>query len=65
MSFIGGRSRRKSNRAGSMLRKAALPGLLTLALLSRGKKKRHGTRKGMRRKTARKAYMKKGGTRRR
>lgn len=65
MSFIGGRSRRKSKRAGSMLRRAALPGLLTLALLSRGKKKRHGTRKGMRRKTARKAYMKKGGTRHR
>ena len=65
MSFIGGRRRRKSKRAGSMLRRAALPGLLTLALLSRGKKKRHGTRKGMRRKTARKAYMKKGGTRRR
>ena len=53
-------------RGGNMLKKAMLPGLLTLALLSRGKKKRHGTKKGMRRKTARKAYMKKrGGTRRR
>ena len=65
MSLIGGRRRRsrKGKRAGSMLSRAALPGLLTLALLSRGKK-RHGTRKGMRRKTARRAY-KKGGTRRR
>jgi hypothetical protein len=57
MSLIGGR-RRKSRKAGSMLQRAALPGLLTLGLLS-SPKKRHGTRKGMRRKTARRAYMKK------
>lgn len=47
-----------------MLKKAAIPGLYLLALLNHGKKHR-GTRKGMSRKTARKAYMKKGGTRRR
>ena len=68
MSFIGGRRRKsrkgkKGKKAGSMLSRAALPGLLTLALLS-GSKKHRGTRKGMSRKTARKAY-KKGGTRRR
>ena len=51
-------------KAGSMLKKAAIPGLYLLALLNHGKKHR-GTRKGMSRKTARKAYMKKGGTRRR
>ncbi len=64
MSFIGGR-RRKSRKGGSMLQRAALPALFTLGLLS-NPKKRHGTRKGMQRKTARRAYMKRrGGTRRR
>ncbi len=59
-------TRKAGRRGGSMLKKAMLPGLLTLALLARGKKKRHGTKKGMRRKTARRAYMKKrGGTKRR
>ena len=52
-----GRSRNKSKKAGSMLHRAALPGLFTFALLNRGKKSRN-TRKGMARKTARKAYMK-------
>jgi hypothetical protein len=56
--------KRRTKKAGSMLKKAALPGLYLLALLNHGKKHR-GTRKGMSRKTARKAYMKKGGTRRR
>tara|TARA_Y100000389_G_C17466422_1_gene526070 strand:- start:2787 stop:2990 length:204 start_codon:yes stop_codon:yes gene_type:complete len=66
MTLGGGtrKNKRKAKKAGSMLSRAALPGLLTLALLSRGKK-RKGTRKGMSRKSARKAYMKKGGTRRR
>ena len=70
MSFIGGRRRkprksRKSRKAGSILKRAALPALLTLGLLA-NPKKRHGTRKGMRRKTARRAYMKRhSGTRRR
>ena len=65
MSLIGGSRRkskkagsmRKGKRAGSMLQRAALPGLFTLALLNRGKKSRN-TRKGMARKTARKAFMK-------
>jgi len=55
MSLVGGSRRRKG---GSMLHRAALPGLFTFALLNRGKKSRN-TRKGMARKTARKAYMKK------
>ena len=57
MSLVGG-SRYKSKKAGSMLHRAALPGLFTFALLNRGKKTRN-TRKGMARKTARKAFMKK------
>ena len=56
----GGRSR--SKRGGNMLKRMALPGLLTLGLLSMPKKhrkshKRRGTRKGMVRKTASRAYI--------
>ena len=57
---MSNRTRRAGRRSrGGFLKKAMLPGLLTLALLSKGRKKRHGTKKGMRRKTARRAYMKK------
>ena len=60
MSLIGGR---KSRRAGSRaIRRALVPlGFLALATRRRRKQSRkhnkHGTRKGMRRKTARRAYM--------
>ena len=53
---------RRRSRGGNMLKRMALPGLLTLGLLSMSKKHRKGhkrrhTRKGSVRRTARRAYM--------
>jgi len=63
MSLIGGR-RRRTRRAGSRAVQRALVPLGFMALAMRRSKrhhksKKHGTRKGMRRKTARRAYRKK------
>ena len=68
--FLGGKSRKRSTRRSKsgcgykgIIRKAALPGTLFALNQLLGKKKRHhtrkhkGTRKGMRRKTARRAFM--------
>lgn len=56
------RHRRSHRRGGNALGQAIVPfGLFALSnYLGTGKKHHRGTRKGMRRKTARKAYMKKG-----
>ena len=64
MSLIGGRRRksrsggRKSRKAGNRAFQRALVPLGFMAL-SMNRSKKHGTRKGMRRKTARRAYSKK------
>lgn len=77
MSLIGGRRRkvkhsrrRKGAGLGALLRQAALPGVLFAAnqvsrkpRRSRRTHKHRGTRKGMVRKTARRAYMRGGVTR--
>ena len=68
MSLIGGRRRRtggrKTRRAGNRAFQRALVPLGFMAMAMRRSKRKHrskknGTRKGMSRKTARKAYMKK------
>lgn len=59
----GGKRRkgsRKSCKGGNALSTAAVPfGLFALSNYLSGRKHRRGTRKGMRRKTSRRAYMKK------
>jgi len=59
----GGRRRKggkKSCKGGNAVSTAAVPfGLFALSNYLSGRKHRRGTRKGMRRKTARRAYMKK------
>jgi len=50
----------RSRRGGNAVSTAAVPfGLFALSNYLSGRKHRRGTRKGMRRKTARRAYMKK------
>jgi hypothetical protein len=62
MSLTGGRKSRKANRGGNILGRMAVPGFFLAALLGKKSKKhkvkKQGTRKGMRRKTARRAYSK-------
>ena len=56
------RHTRHSNKGGNALAQAVVPfGLLGLSNYLSGRKHRRGTRKGMRRKTARRAYMTKRG----